>query len=142
MCKTYQDIKCNSIYLDENYEYPINKNVEFTGYTESDLTPPDNNNNDIEEPTLGFDVDKPTKPTSSSAIEQATNGIDDLLEVSDNDVSEKITDPVDEMDVTDSESDSEVDHDDDNVRKIKIKNVMLNINIKLREKIILNKKLL
>jgi len=37
MCKTYQDIKCDSTYLDEKYQYPINKKIEFTGYSEADM---------------------------------------------------------------------------------------------------------
>ena len=43
MCKTYQDIECDSTYLDENYEYSINKKVEFTGYTESGSSLPGSN---------------------------------------------------------------------------------------------------
>jgi len=43
MCKAYQDIECDSTYLDENYDYPINKKVEFTGYTKSDSSLPESN---------------------------------------------------------------------------------------------------
>jgi len=130
MCKTYQDIKCNSIYLDENYEYPINKNVEFTGYTESDLTPLDffnieetTTSIDVDEPTLGIDIDEPT----SDIIEEVTTDVNDLLEGNDNEDPEEITDPIDEMDVIDSESDSDSDDDDDdNVQNLKTKRYIKN----------------
>ena len=31
VCKTYE-IECDPVYLDENYTFPINKNIEFKGY--------------------------------------------------------------------------------------------------------------
>jgi len=69
VCKTYS-LKCDPIYMDENYEYPINKKVEFTGYgiSETPLISGTNTSipttTEIETPTT-TEIENPTNEPSS-----------------------------------------------------------------------------
>jgi len=68
MCKTYQDIKCDSKYLDESYQYLINKKLEFTGYTEAELSLPNSN--------INSSKSNPDSPASTTVVEKPTTVVE------------------------------------------------------------------
>jgi len=70
VCKTYK-LECDPVYMDENYEYTVNKDVEFKGY----LSPEYKNHpgNGAAIPDMGLNIDPSAEPGADPSANPGTN---------------------------------------------------------------------
>ncbi|ORX61231.1 hypothetical protein BCR36DRAFT_394312 [Piromyces finnis] len=102
VCKTY-DLECDPLYLDENYEFSIDENVQFTGYDFSSYQAPVEYN-----PTTATTTLIETEPTPSITITESSS-IENELPTSESDNEIEIDDDVEietENDSSESETES------------------------------------